>query len=247
MGRLNDGSRPSRLAISRHLAGEAPLSEADAAHPAVEEWAAEVRAAQPPAFDAAALRARAARGPSEAPARSGGGELVPLFRRVAPYLGGLAALAAGLFLVLRPPDRDPVRTKGGAELGYYVLRDGDSFEGAPDAAVRPGDRLQFRYGPAGYESLVLVGVDGTGTVQTYWPDEGGGAVPIAPGEPRVLDWSIQLDDARGPEVFVGSFSGEAPEAVAAWVAEVYAEEGIDGLVALDQARPDLAVLVLEKR
>lgn len=245
MDRLNDGSRPSRLAISRHLAGEAPLDPEAEAHPAVAAWRAEVEAARPPTFDAAALRARAER--AEAPPReAGGGVVVPLFRRAAPWVGALAALAAGVFLVVRPPPRDGLRTKGDTELEFYVQRDGHSFEGDPDAAVRPGDRLQFAFQPGAHASIVLVGVDGTGTVQTYWPDDGQTPLPVSPGERQLLEGSIQLDDAPGPEVFVASFSGAAPAGVAAEVAEAWESGGVDALVALDEARADLAILVLEK-
>lgn len=246
MARLNDGSRPSRLAISRQLAGEAPLPAPHADAPEVQDWGAQVAAARPPAFDPAALRARAAALRDEAPAPATSGVVLPFARRAAPWVGALAALAAALFLVVRPPERDGSRLKGETRLEFYVQRDGHSFDGDPDAEVRPGDRLQFAFHPGAYGTVVLVGVDGTGTVQTYWPDDGGAPLAATPGERQLLDGSIQLDDAPGPEVFVAGFAGQAPAALAAEVGDAWEAGGVEAIVALDEARPDLAILVLEK-
>ncbi|MSQ04001.1 MAG: hypothetical protein EXR71_19290 [Myxococcales bacterium] len=245
MSRLNDGSRPSRLAIGRDLVGECPLPAAHAAHAAATAWRAEVESAHPPPLDISALRARAAAHAPDAPARAPG-QVVPLFRRVAPWIGGAMALAAALLLIVKPPPRDGVRVKGDTALGFAVLRDGQSFEGDADTEVRAGDRLRFSYRAGVHDSLVLVGVDGTGTVQTYWPEEGSTPFAIIPGEGQLLDGSIQLDDAPGPEVFVASFSGAEVDAVRAEVGAVYDESGVEGLVALDEARADIAILVLDK-
>jgi len=250
MSRINDGSRPSRLQLGRALAGEAALPEALAGHPGVEEFAADVAAASPPAFDAAALRARAdgigdERTSGGEVGAGGGGVVVPLFRRATPWLAGAFALAAGALFMLRlPPHAN--RLKGGeVELGFDVNRDGQAFPGDPDLPVRPGDRLRFDYVAGTASSVVLVGVDGTGTVQTYWPEEGVEPVAVAPGK-GVLDGSILLDAAPGPEVFVASFSGVPADVVAREVATAYAEDGVDGVLALDASREDLAALVLAK-
>ena len=245
MSRLNDGSRPSRLAIGRELSGEAPLPADHAAHPATAAWRAEVAAARPPALDIAALRSLAD-APSEGRPTRAAGQVVPLFRRVAPWIGGGLALAAALLLIVKPPPRDGIRVKGDTELGFAVLRDGQPFEGDAAFEVRAGDRLRFSYRAGVHDTLVLVGVDGTGTVQTYWPEAGSVPFAITPGERQFLDGSIQLDDAPGPEIFVASFSGADADVVRAEVAAIYEESGVEGLVALDAARADVAILVLDK-
>ncbi len=245
MSRLNDGSRPSRLGIGRDLAGEAPLPPSLAEHPATLSWRAEVASTQPPPLDIAALRARAERISDDAPTPPPG-QVVSLFRRVAPWLAGGLALAAALLLIVKPPPRNGIRVKGDTELGFAVLRDGQTFEGAEDVDVRAGDRLRFSYRAGVYDTLVLVGVDGTGTVQTYWPEEGSIPFAITPGERQLLDGSIQLDDAPGPEIFVASFSGVDADGVRAEVSAAYEASGVDGVVALGAARPDIAILVLDK-
>lgn len=242
MSRLNDGSRPSRLQIGRALSGEAPLSPEAEAHPATAEWRALVAAAAPPPFDAEAIRARAAALPAgEAPR----GQLISLFRRSGPWIAGGFALAAGLFFALKPPPRAN-RLKGAdVELGFDLRRDGQAFPGDATMPVRAGDSIRFDYTAGTAGSVVLVGVDGTGTVQTYWPEIGETPVSIAPGQ-GVLEGSILLDDAPGPEVFVASFSGESSGVVAREVRAAYASGGVSAVLALDAERADIAVLVLDK-
>ena len=181
------------------------------------------------------------------PSLASGEAWMARLRRVGPGVAGALALAAALLLFLRPPGpTTTVRLKGEAHLGFDVSRAGRAFPGTDETVVQSGDRIRFNYGSGGADTLVIVGVDATGTVQTYWPDEGDAAVAIEPGD-HVLPGSIQLDNARGPEVFVAAFDGAGAEAIAELVSRTWAEGGVEGVIALDDARPDLAVLVLEKR
>ncbi len=252
MNRLNDGSRPSRVRLARVLTGEERLKPGES-EAALEAFAAEVAAAPPPAFDLADLRVRAT-ALSEAemqaalarPTPRPEGVIVPLFRRVAPGLVSALAIAAAALFFLRPPASEGVRIKGEAHLGFDVSRGSQAFPGAPDTVVQAGDRIRFHYGSGGAETLVIVGVDATGTVQTYWPDEGDAPVGIEPGD-HVLAGSVQLDDAPGPEVFVAVFDGTPADVVADVVAAAWSEGGVEAVVELDELRHDVAVLVLEKR
>ncbi len=249
---INDGSRPSRVALARVLTGETTL-EPDASAQVLAEFTAEVAGSTPPPLDLAELRARAAAltdAEMEAalarPRARPSGQVVPLFRRIFVPMVPLVALAAAALFVLRPPESPGVRIKGQAHLAFDVARGGQTFAGDPDTVVQAGDRVRFRYGSAGATSLVLVGVDATGTVQTYWPDDGHAPVAIEPGD-HVLSGSVQLDDAPGPEVFVAAFDGASSRELSELVAATFEEGGVEALQALDEARADLAILVLEKR
>ena len=97
---VNDGRRPSRLALARHATGEEPLDG-----PLDEPWLADLEAsrARVPAFDMAVLRAASERveapePPRAAPARSGA------WSRWWLALGALAPLAAALVFFLRGPE-----------------------------------------------------------------------------------------------------------------------------------------------
>lgn len=252
MKRLNDGSRPSRVHLARLLTGEEqPVpGESEAA---LEAFAADVGSSSPPPLDIAELRKRAAALP-EADLQAGigrpvprpAGVVVPLFRRIAPTLASALAIAAVALFVLRPPEPGAVRIKGEATLGFDVSRGSQAFRGADDTVVQAGDRIRFHYGSGGAETLVLVGVDATGTVQTYWPEEGDAPFPILPGD-HLLAGSVQLDNAPGPEIFVAAFDGRTADLVAELVAAAWTEGGVEAVVELDELRSDVAVLVLDKR
>ncbi len=61
----------------------------------------------------------------------------------------------------------------------------------------------------GHDHLVLLGMDGTGTVSRYVPVGGEVSAPFQPGQAAPLADSLLLDDAPGPEVFVALLS-DAP-------------------------------------
>lgn len=229
---VNPGDRPSRLDLARHLTGEAPLAGG-----LDEAWLAEVVAgrARVPPFDAAVLRAAAARldDPRPAPARRWAWVLLPVL------------LAAALLLTVRPPGPGG-RLKGDVDLGFYLLRDGQVYPGDPSAAFREGDRLQFTYRAAGWDTLVLLSVDGEGTISRYAPAEGDRPVPVVPGDRRLLDGSVRLDDASGPEVFVAFFAVDSAAEAEALAREAYAAGGPDAVARLGDELPGVAVLVIEK-
>jgi hypothetical protein len=133
-------------------------------------------------------------------------------------------VVAGIALVvaLMPrepiPDRthDPIhanRFKGEVALAVYALQGDEVVEVAPGQALRPGDRIQFTYTSGPLNHLVLVGVDGTGVISRYYPDEGGLSQPVVPGSEMILEDSLVLDDAPGPEVFVAVFSDHPVDVV----------------------------------
>jgi hypothetical protein len=237
--RINDGSRPSALRIAQHQTGELPLSaeELDKAGPTLAALEAEKE--RVPAFDwtllsAAAHRLEEPRTPVAAPRRS--------------WLWGLfPALAMVLALVFLRFPGEGNRLKGEVDLGFYLLREGQVLPGDPDGPVRADDRIQFTYHAATYDRLVLLSLDGRGQLTVFYPETGEQPQPVIPGETHVLEGSIRLDDAPGPETFVAFYGvdsvSEARErALAAWK-----EEGIAGLRALAEESPDVALLVLERR
>lgn len=228
---VNHGERPSRLELARQLTGEAPPTPAHAAQRA--ELQAELQQVTVAPFDMAILQAHAARlddpRPAPRPARRWAWLLLPL----------LASFA--LFFV-RPPDEN--RIKGETDLDFYVLRDGEVYPGDPEQPVRSGDRIQFTYRAGQHDGLVLLSVDGTGALTVFYPPAGNAPMEVIPGERRVLQGSILLDDAPGPEVFLAFFGTSVTEARAV-ANQTFTAEGVDGLVELDRS-PDVSILVLKK-
>lgn len=233
---INPGDRPSRLQLARHATGEAALPQADPAFLA----AVEAERARTPAFDWDALRARADRPEPRGEVVAGPSTWFRVARVAAPLL----ALAAAILLSVRTP---PNRLKGDADLGFYLLRDGQVLPGDPDAVYHAGDRIQFTYrGP--YDRLVLLSIDGTGTLTVFYPEYGETGVPIVPGERHVLEGSIELDDAPGPEVFLAFFGDSWTVTEArAFAEDAWRDGGADELVEAAEDEPTLVALPLERR
>lgn len=237
--RINDGSKASALRIARHHTGEEPLSAVDLAGAAATLAALEEEKERVPPFDwavlsAAAHRVEELRSPVVAPRRSW-------------WWGLLPALALGLALVfLRiPPEGN--RLKGEVDLGFYLLRDGQVLPGDPDGPVRADDRIQFTYHAATYDSIVLLSLDGRGQLTVFYPESGEEPQPVIPGETHVLEGSIRLDDAPGPETFIAFYGVDSVSEARERAQGAWKEEGIAGLRALADQSPDVALLVLERR
>lgn len=233
--RLNDGSRRSQLELA-----ERP-DDSEASRALREELAA----VSPPPFDFDAITARAFL-VSDPPLAS---TSPPSRMRAWPWLATALAAAAALAVVLRTPgELEANRVKGDVDLGFYVLRDGAPYPGDPSLPVRAGDRLQFTYLSGAAERMVLVGLDGTGRSQVYYPDDGDPPVAITPGGRHVLPGSILLDGAAGPEVFVAAFGDGMLDAAAVREAaeRAWREGEVEALRAWAEREPAIEVLVLEK-
>lgn len=284
---LNDGSRPSRLAQARALTGE--VDELAGTIPDG-TFAAAVAGAAVPAFDFAALSARAAALPSpdfmmEDPVSTGGEpspgderpqrvssaaeRQVPLgghgpaqrrtparWRTWVPRFALAAVALTALFVVGEPWPSHHSGLKGGeSDLGFFVEHGGDVTVGDPSNPVSPGDGIQFSYRTQA-SRLVLLSVDAEGVVTVFWPAPNhappdGRGVEVIPGDRRVLDGSVVLDDAPSPEVFVAFFGDWTVSAARSRAASAYASGGIDSVTDLGEtSRPqdegDIAVLALEK-
>lgn len=234
---LNDGRHPSRLDLGRAVAGEIPI---DPAHEAATAAAREEAASAPVApFDPQALRARAAALPDVAVAPPA---LPPAANTTWRWVLSFAAMAAAV-LFFAFPKLPGNHLKGDVDLGFYVMRDGQVTMGDPEATVRPGDRLQFSYRSGQADHLILVSVDGTGRVSVFYPERGEEGVEVIPGERHVLDGSVELDDAPGPEVFVAFFGDWSVTEARAAVTDAWAAGELD---TLDDDHPDVALLALEK-
>jgi len=143
---------------------------------------------------------------------------VALARPALGYTALAAVAAAAVVLAVVQPWRAPVepdegvapgtRIKGAVALDLYALQGGDVVEAEPGVVLRPGDRIQFTYTSGPLDHLIVLGVDGRGTLSRYYPDHGAGSLAVTPGARMVLEDSLVLDDAPGPEVFVAIFSDD---------------------------------------
>jgi hypothetical protein len=155
------------------------------------------------------IRAARAAFPFEAPAFEA---LVPApapRRRWAWLFAPALAAAAALVLVARPPQAPPEdRAKGGDALGFFVLHDGVSREGASGELVHPGDRLQLVATTATPRFLAVLERDASGRAAVFFP-RGAEAAPVAVGRRVALPTSVELDEALGVGTVYGVFCARA--------------------------------------
>lgn len=241
---LNDGQRADlRTLGQRHtgeLSGDVPA--------AYREALAHSEATLPP-LDVQALRDRAAAlDPRDGPRAQD--------RRRWGWLAAPLALAAAALLFVWPTTPD-VRSKGeGApavcvdcapgSLEGWVQQRGETAAITAGTVVRPGDGVRFAVPAAGWHSVVVVNVDGTGQHTRFWPASAtDGPVPLDQAGPTLLDGSVTLDAAPGPEAFVAVFDAPSVAAAEARVAAAWADGGLAG-IRRAAAADDLSVLVLTK-
>jgi len=233
---LNEGSRPSQLALDLEAMGETEVSEGGSEARRLHGEALESARRDVPPLDVAALRARAK-----------GGEVVQLssWRRPALWAGGTMAMAAAAALMVLP-GKPQVRAKGGPQVGWMVLHDGEVTLGDDDVQVHAGDRLQFTWAGQA-ETLVLLGADGTGEVRVLWPLDASGGPVALDAESGLLDGSVELDDAPGPELFFAVFDPASVDDAVSLVSDALAAEPSPGaLVDWGDDRWDVDVLHVAK-
>jgi len=236
----NDGSRPSLLELGRRATGEldGPVDAVTA-----EAFEAAREAVAP--FDHEILRARAVRIQQDRPDTPSVPEPKAARRAWWMWLAPLAAAALALLMVQGPTDR----LKGAgphARIDFMVLQDGTVTDGGPDTRVRAGDQVQFTATAHGFDSLVLLGFDGTGRMAVYWPERGSEALAIDPDETVLLEGSLRLDDAPGPEAYLAVFGVDEVSEAAVLAEGTYAEGGLAALESLSRDRPDIDLLVVER-
>ena len=235
---LNEGSRPSQLQLDMEALGEREVSEGgdDARRLHREALDAARRDVVP--FDVAALRARAK------PA-----EVVSLasWRRRLGLAGGAAAMAAAALVMVNIGRPGPqVRAKGGPQVGWMALQNGDVRLGNDDLVVHPGDRLQFTWaGDA--EDMVLMGADGSGELRVLWPSDAASGPVTLEGESGLLEGSVELDDAPGPELFFAVFNPDTVDSAVQQVSDALAEEAsAEALVEWGDEHWDVDVILVTK-
>lgn len=239
----NDGSRPSRLDLARQLTAELPREDSEFLAAFEAEIAESAKALEP--FDWEILTSAAERTVEE-----------PRVEQEAPREGApwwkawwlVPALMACLLLILVVPGviDQYAGVKGDqVDIDFMVLVDGEPRPGLDGATLAEGDRLQFSYYAPGLSDVVLLSIDGEGTLSIYYPASGDLPHAVTPGERHFLEGSIRLDGAAGPEVFVAVFgAGSVAEAVEL-VEEAYAAGSHEAVQALED-QPGVATIRIEK-
>lgn len=253
----NPGNRPSRLRLDRLATGELPPGEVEALSAGLSPGdrahleAAEAARTGLPAFDPAAIRARAARLPADP---------VPAAPPAAPrpantpfaFLAALAALAAAALLAFQvgrgPSDPGPgdVRFKGGDALEVVELVGATPRGYVAGTPVGQGTVLGFRVNATGHTGVVLLSVDGRGEATVFWPASGEAPEPLSGDGLLPLDGSVVLDDAPGPEIFVAVYDRPVPDALQL-VRGAWATGGPEGVLGTAASAPGVHAVEVTRR
>lgn len=133
--------------------------------------------------------------------------------RVLPWLGGFAAAAAALIVVLRmpaEPEADLVRTKGMGSIGFFVRHGGSVRRGQSGEQVAPDDALRFVVTSGVARYVAVLSRDGAGHASVYYPN-GSTAARVEAGVDRPLGASVVLDGVLGEERLFALACGEPTE------------------------------------
>ena len=235
---INDGSRPSKLDKGQALTGESE----EPVDPTFQREVAEA-AETLEAFDWEILRKRAARLEDEEEAYRAPEAASKPWWRIAWLVPTMAA-AFALLLYVQP---DPtVRAKGDVDLEFMVLDDGNIRPGVEGETLQSGDQIQFTYRAPGLDSLVLLSIDGEGSLTVFHPSQGEEPVAIIPGDKHVLDGSIILDDAPGPEVYVAVFGVGSVDEATELARAAFDAGRHDALERLEDEDPAVATVRINK-
>lgn len=102
---------------------------------------------------------------------------------------------------MKPPSGHP-----GPTLEMFVKDATGIRPGTDGMRLHDGDWVQFRYHGAGRRFVFVVSVDDDGVIAPLYPDHPGASVAIYPEGRHVLEGSVILDDAVGPERIFAFFS-----------------------------------------
>lgn len=240
---VNDGQRPSRLALDRYATGELSAEEAAALGARLDAPAQrhldtleEAKRAMPP-LDLARVRQRAAALEAPPAANNTRNWVVGLLLAAVLLLGVLPA-------ALRPDPGVRFRTGDGFEL---FQQSGESLvpytRGTP---VGERDVLGFRVVATGHTGVVVLSVDGTGRVSVFYPESGEQPEPLDGDGFVPLPGTVVLDGAPGPEVFVAVFD-ESVSAARSEVERTFQAGGHPGLVEWAEASADVAAVEITRR
>jgi hypothetical protein len=237
----NRGDRPSLLQLGRYATGELDTHELDPAglddesQRTLAEMEA-LRASMPP-LDLAALRQRAATLPANNTRH---------FRAWMPLLALAAALLLALLVVWPREDAPDVRYRPGDTLNVYHLGPQGGVPYQQGTPLGENDMLGFEVAVGGHRGVVLLSVDGQGTVSVFYPKSGDSPEPLLGDGLVKLPGSVILDGAPGPEIFLALFDTSVTEA-RQQVRHTYQSGGHEALLDWAASAPGVDAVAVTRR
>jgi hypothetical protein len=98
------------------------------------------------------------------------------------------------------------RIKGDVAISIFVKTENDRIEKRAGSEYHPGEQIQIAYSSGQFDHLILLGIEGNGTITDYYPQSGDTSILIEKGQNLPLPNSILLDEYLGLEAYVAVFS-----------------------------------------
>jgi len=98
------------------------------------------------------------------------------------------------------------RTKGSEKIRVFCKNEYGITELLPHSKCVPGDLLQFSYSSVQRSNFLLLSIDTTGKITTFFPSNSDSSIVITTGADIPLPHSILLDNYLGPELYLALFS-----------------------------------------
>ncbi len=155
-----------------------------------------------------------------------------LLRWLVPAFGLVAA--ALVAVVVFKQQATPELTMKGADGFRVLVKHGESREAivaANDAVVRAGDRLRFSFTPPADGYLAVLNLDGSEQVSVFFPEGGTRSAPVKRDGAPLLEGTVTLDDAPGPEWMIAVFRTEPFDIQ--WIADQLRGQSKRGSIGLD--------------
>jgi len=122
------------------------------------------------------------------------------------------AIAASLILVFRTDllnltNSDYLGSKGHFDFGLYYKREGAPAEKVNSGvALKKGDRIRFSYASPVDAYLMIIGIEGNGEVNLYFPEEAETSLQISANEHKNLPQAFAVNASQPKERFIALFS-----------------------------------------
>lgn len=159
--------------------------------------------------------------------------LVVVLPRLPNQTDGLGNRTKGSKGMVMPPPLEPK-----IALKMYVKDRNGYHTGESGEVLKEGDQIQFRYNAGGHRYLIIASLDGRGLLSPLYPDTPTQSIQVRSNGLHVLDGSVILDDAVGPERIFALFS-DAPIQFQELQAALHKHPNAKNVERLDLKRDDV--------
>ncbi len=137
-----------------------------------------------------------------------GNNRTSLWRTYYALAASLLLAIGGLYLFRMEQKPSFAQVKGGSSIALYKKGEEGIVEKQTHHVYTPGEQIQITYSSVSNKYLILLSIDETGKISSYYPQHADSSVLIETGADIPLPNSIVLDGYIGQELFIALFSSK---------------------------------------